>query len=93
MQFDRTVGRVRIVNAGSVGMPFGDPGAYWLLLGPAVQLRHTPYDLNRASERIGRPRPRAFGNLQKSRDCLTPPPNTAGGRWKTTAEAGIFRSV
>lgn len=52
MQFDRTVGRVRIVNAGSVGMPFGDPGAYWLLLGPAVQLRHTPYDLNRASERI-----------------------------------------
>ena len=39
MQFDRTVGTSRVVNAGSVGMPFGEPGAYWLLLGPDVQLR------------------------------------------------------
>src|SRR4029078_1233453 len=38
MQFDRIVGRTRVVNAGSVGMPFGKPGAYWLLLGPAVEL-------------------------------------------------------
>lgn len=52
MQFDRTIGRIRIVNAGSVGMPFGAPGAYWLLLGPNVQLRHTPYDLGKAAERI-----------------------------------------
>ncbi|HEV8337456.1 MAG TPA: metallophosphoesterase family protein [Candidatus Polarisedimenticolia bacterium] len=52
MQFDRTVGRVRVVNAGSVGMPFGEPGAYWLLLGTDVQLRHTPYDLVKAAERI-----------------------------------------
>ena len=34
MQFDRKVGATRVVNAGSVGMPFGEPGAYWLLLGP-----------------------------------------------------------
>jgi putative phosphoesterase len=52
MQFDRTIGRVRVVNAGSVGMPYGEPGAYWLLLGPDVQLRHTPYDLANAAERI-----------------------------------------
>jgi putative phosphoesterase len=52
MQFDRTVGRIRVVNAGSVGMPFGEPGAYWLLLGPDVQLRHTPYDLEKAADRI-----------------------------------------
>jgi putative phosphoesterase len=52
MQFDRTIGRVRVVNAGSVGMPFQDPGAYWLLLGPDVQLRHTAYDLTKAAERI-----------------------------------------
>jgi len=52
MQFDRTIGGVRVVNAGSVGMPFGDPGADWLLLGPDVQLRHTPYDLAKAAERI-----------------------------------------
>jgi predicted phosphodiesterase len=52
MQFDRTIGRVRVVNAGSVGMPFGEPGAYWLQLGPGVQLRRTDYDLARAAERI-----------------------------------------
>ncbi len=53
MQFDRKVGEIRVVNAGSVGMPFGKPGADWLLLGPGVQLRHTPYDLTKAAERIG----------------------------------------
>lgn len=52
MQFDRRVGSVRVVNAGSVGMPFGDPGAYWLLLGPGVDLRFTSYDLAAAAERI-----------------------------------------
>jgi putative phosphoesterase len=52
MQFDRTIGRTRVVNAGSVGMPFGEPGAYWLLLGPDVELRRTRYDLARAAERI-----------------------------------------
>ena len=52
MQFDRTVGALRIVNAGSVGMPFGEPGAYWCLSGPDVQLRHTRYDLDAAAERV-----------------------------------------
>ncbi len=52
MQFDRMVGKTRVVNAGSVGMPFGDPGADWLLLGPDVELRHTNYDLAHAAECI-----------------------------------------
>jgi putative phosphoesterase len=52
MQFDRMIGPVRVVNAGSVGMPFGRPGADWLLLGPDVQFRHTDYDLVKAAERI-----------------------------------------
>ena len=52
MQFDRIIGRTRVVNAGSVGMPFEEPGAYWLLLGPDVQLRRTLYDLAKAAERI-----------------------------------------
>jgi putative phosphoesterase len=52
MQFDRRIGSVQVVNAGSVGMPFGEPGAYWLLLAPEVQFRHTPYDLQQAAERI-----------------------------------------
>ena len=52
MQFDRMIGKTRVVDAGSVGMPFGEPGADWLLLGPGVQLRHTSYDLAKAAKRI-----------------------------------------
>ncbi len=52
MQFDRMIGDVRVVNAGSVGMPFGDPGAYWLLLGSSIELRRTRYDFAEATERI-----------------------------------------
>jgi hypothetical protein len=52
MQFDRRIGQTRVVNAGSVGMPFGEPGAHWLLLGPDIQFRHTTYDLANAAERV-----------------------------------------
>jgi putative phosphoesterase len=52
MQFDRRIGGIRVVNAGSVGMPFGEPGAYWLLVGPNVQLQRTPYDFAKAAQRI-----------------------------------------
>jgi predicted phosphodiesterase len=56
MQFDRMVGETRVVNAGSVGMPFGEPGADWLLLGPGIELRHTSYDLEAAATRVRRTR-------------------------------------
>lgn len=52
MPFDRRLGPTRIVNAGSVGMPFGRPGADWLLVGPDVQHRHTEYDREAAAARI-----------------------------------------
>lgn len=52
MQFDRRVGRTRVVNAGSVGMPFEEPGAYWLLLGPSVELQRTSYDAQSAADRV-----------------------------------------
>lgn len=52
VQFDRMLDGVRVVNAGSVGMPYGEPGAYWLLLGPTVELRRSPYDLEHAAEAI-----------------------------------------
>lgn len=52
MQFDRMVRKTRVVNAGSVGSPFGEPGARWLLLGPDIELRRTAYDLAKAVERI-----------------------------------------
>jgi predicted phosphodiesterase len=52
LQFDRRVAGVRSINAGSVGMPYEDePGAYWALLGPDVELRRTDYSLERAAER------------------------------------------
>lgn len=53
VQFDRRVGGVRLVNAGSIGMPYEDePGAYWALLGSVVQLMRTTYDLDAAAERV-----------------------------------------
>jgi len=72
MQFDRIVGKIRVVNAGSVGMPFGKPGGYWLLLGPDVQLRHTPYDLDKAADCI---RATSYPDAQNfaARNVLQPP--------------------
>lgn len=52
MQFDRMVGQVRVMNAGSVGMPYGDPGACWLLLGTGIELRRTEYDGEAAAATI-----------------------------------------
>src|SRR5205809_2302691 len=72
MQFDRMIGGTRVVNAGSVGMPFGEPGAYWLLLGPDVRLRRTLYDFTQAAERIrGTEYPQAEEFAVQS--VLTPP--------------------
>ena len=52
MQFDRRVGARRIVNAGSVGMAYGGPGAYWVMLGPGVSLRRVDYDREEAAARM-----------------------------------------
>ena len=55
VQFDRCIATTRVVNAGSVGMPYEDvPGARWAILGPDLELRRTPYDRERAAERIRR---------------------------------------
>lgn len=75
MQFDRMIGATRVLNAGSVGMPFGEPGAYWLLLGPDVQFRHTPYDLLKAAERI-RATSYPQAELFAAKNVLQPPPET-----------------
>jgi predicted phosphodiesterase len=55
MQFDRRVAGGRMVNAGSVGKPYADqPGAYWALLGPEVELRRAVYDFAAWSEAVRR---------------------------------------
>jgi len=85
MQFDRTIGKIRVVNAGSVGMPFGEPGAYWLLLGSDIELRHTKFDLSRAAERIREtkyPRAEEFAG----RNVLEPPSEEETLRLLASAE-------
>ena len=59
VQFDRQLpDGPRVVNAGSVGMPYeGRCGAFWALLGPTVELRHTEYDVEAAAIEIRRVAP------------------------------------
>lgn len=52
MQFERAVGGIRVVNAGSVGLAYGGPGAHWLELGPEVSLRQTAYDQEAFADRV-----------------------------------------
>jgi predicted phosphodiesterase len=49
-QFDRRVGELRIVNAGSVGMPYeGEVAAFWALVEDGEpSFRRTPFDVERA---------------------------------------------
>ena len=72
IQFDRMVGSLRVVNAGSVGMPFGKPGAYWLLLDSDVSLRRTAFDLSSAADHI---RATAYPHAAEfaARNILDPP--------------------
>src|SRR5207244_1669941 len=48
-QFDRRIGDLRVVNAGSVGMPYeGEVAAFWaLLVDGEPQFRKTPFDVER----------------------------------------------
>ena len=57
-RYDRRVAGRRMVNPGSVGMPYeGKPGAYWALLGSldeagsAIEFRRTAYDLDETEHR------------------------------------------
>jgi predicted phosphodiesterase len=52
MPYVRLAGGRLVVNPGSVGMPYGRPGAHWCLLGPGTDLRVTPYDVDAAVARL-----------------------------------------
>lgn len=53
MQLDRRIDGFRWVNAGSVGMPYeGEVAAFWALLGPNVELRRTPFDVDRSVDAV-----------------------------------------
>jgi hypothetical protein len=53
-QFDRRVGDLRVVNAGSVGMPYeGEVAAFWtLVVDGEPEFRKTPFDVERAIAEI-----------------------------------------
>jgi putative phosphoesterase len=82
-QFDRRVGTKRVINAGSVGMPYqGKPvGAFWLLVGAGgVSLRRSDYDLHRALRRI---QATGYPDAEEMAQILLEPPDP---EWV----AGIF---
>jgi predicted phosphodiesterase len=49
MPFDRLAAGRRVVNAGSVGLQYGHPGASWAMLGPDMILHRTYYDADAAA--------------------------------------------
>jgi predicted phosphodiesterase len=52
-QFDLRCGEHRVLNAGSVGMPYeGVAAAFWLLLGPDAEMRRTEYDVAALTDRL-----------------------------------------
>ena len=76
MQYDRRVRETRLLNPGSVGLPYEpEPGfAYWALLGPNVELRRTPYDLEAAVERL---RAGAMPSFERIEELMRTPPSHA----------------
>jgi hypothetical protein len=53
-QFDRRVGELRVINAGSVGMAYeSDVAAYWTLVEDGEpRFMRTPFDVAHAVERV-----------------------------------------
>jgi predicted phosphodiesterase len=67
MPFIRLAHGRLVINPGSVGMPYGQPGAHWALLGPGAELRRTVLDTDAACTLIaagsGFPGARAWADL------------------------------
>jgi predicted phosphodiesterase len=84
-QFDLRAGGRRMVNAGSVGRPYErEPGAYWLRLGPGVELRRTPYDAVGAVETF-----RALGYPDADGMLSRHDPDEVAARFEAGAEAPV----
>lgn len=81
-QFDRVVDRWRLVNPGSVGNPFGDPGAYWaMFIDGEPSLRFTSYDVEATAGAVlesGWPHAGAFAP-----QLTKPSPASAAARYFT----------
>lgn len=76
-QYDRSIDGKRVVNAGSVGLPYqGEPvGAFWALLGPeGVGLRRSDYELLGAVEVF---RALGYPAVEDVEESLLEPPDPA----------------
>ena len=73
VRYDRQVDGIRLLNPGSVGLPYeGERGAYWALLGPDVEFRRTDYDVEATVQQMratGDPRVEQIVEMM-----LEPPP-------------------
>ena len=75
-QFERTIAGKRVINSGSVGMPYEDaPGAYWTL---DLVPRHTEYEGAEPPKRGARKRSRTSRPLPLA-------PKSTSPRWGTAA--------
>jgi predicted phosphodiesterase len=84
-QFDLRAGARRMVNAGSVGRPYErEPGAYWLRLGPGVELRRTAYDTGAAVEAF-----RALGYPDADGMALEVDPDEVSAQFEAAAGAPL----
>ena len=84
-QFDLRAGGRRMVNAGSVGRPYErEPGAYWLRLGPGVDLRRTAYDTHAAVEAF-----RALGYPDAGGMAAEVDPDEVAARFEAAAGAPL----
>jgi putative phosphoesterase len=75
VRYERVALGRRLLNPGSVGLPYeGEPGAYWAILGPAVEFRRSDYDVERAAARY-----RASGDplAEEMVELLVSPPTPA----------------
>jgi hypothetical protein len=74
MQYERRVDGLRLLNPGSVGLPYeqGTGYAYWALLGPEVELRRTEYDLDAAIEAM---RASGMPQLERIEGMMRTPPS------------------
>jgi predicted phosphodiesterase len=76
-QYDRRLDDRRVINAGSVGLPYqGEPvGAFWALLGPeGVELRRSEYDIRDAVNYF---RALGYPGVEDSEEALLEPPDPA----------------
>jgi predicted phosphodiesterase len=75
VQFDSQVAGRRLVNPGSIGLPYeGRAAAFWALLGPDVELRSTSYDVTVTCARV---RDSGIPDAEEFAEGLAHPPGAA----------------